>query len=406
MAGAAATVDADLTAPSFVTDPFPAYEAIRAKGQVVYDARGGTWLALGHRAVADLLRRPAFLPVDLRRDVASIADRSRCPMPALDRVLSANLPIDPSPQHAARHRQLARAIDARSVAALEGGIRAWIDDCFDRARRDGGLDLCADVADRLPYVVIARLLGLPDEDAAFLMRSVAGFLVVLDIACPVSAYRSWEAPNRDLLAYLEAHIADRRARPREDGLSRMLAIWDEDGVPDEEAAERFAFVLLSGVETTASFLGLGLRLLVEVPEAVDRLRVEEAPVAPTVEELLRLVSPIQRTIRVASGPLDLGGVAIGEGEKIVALIGAANRDPEVYAEPAAIVPGRAGPAHLAFATGAHTCIGAALARLEGRAAVDGFRRLPRATPVGQALEWWPARIARRMRSYPVVLGHA
>jgi cytochrome P450 len=402
---AGATVEADFTAPLFVSDPFPAYEAMRAAGPVVYDRRGGAWVALGYREVADLLRRPGFVPVDLRRDVASIAARSRTPMPALDRVLSANLPIDPSPRHPARHRQLARAIDPKSVAALEPGIRAWFDACCARALRDGGLDLCADIADRLPYVVIARLLGLPDEDAPFLMRSVAGFLVVLDIACPVSSYRGWEAPSRDLLAYLADHIADRRANPRADGLTRILALWDEDGVPDEEAAERCAFILLSGVETTASFLGLGLRLLVETPEALDRVRPPETPVGGLVEELLRLVSPIQRTIRVASAPLELGGRTIAEGEKIVALIGAANRDPSVFADPAAIDPERSGPAHLAFATGAHTCIGAALARLEGRAAVDGFRALPPASATGAPVEWWPPRISRRMRSYPVVLGH-
>jgi cytochrome P450 len=401
-----APVDADFTAPQFVTDPFPAYEAMRSAGQIVRDPRSGAWVALGYREVADLLRRQAFVAVDLRRDIASIAARSRCPMPSLDRALSANLPIDPSPQHPIKHRQLARAMDPKSIADLEQGVRAWFDACFERARRDGGLDLCTDVADRLPYVVIARLLGLPDEDAPFLLKSVAGFLAVLDIACPVSTYRSWEEPSRDLLAYLEGHIAERRARPRPDGLTRMLALWDESGVSDAEAAERCSFILLSGVETTASFLGLALRMLVEDSGTLERLRPPGAPVAGVVEELLRLVSPIQRTIRVASVPTEIGGVVVATGEKVVALIGAANRDPSVYDNPSDIDPERAGPAHLAFATGAHTCIGAALARLEGRAAVDGFRRLPPASATGSPVEWWPARISRRMRSYPIVFGHA
>ncbi len=235
-----------------------------------------------------------------------------------------------------------------------------------------------------PVTVICELIGIPEADREGfrpLARDLVGVFELNDIA----TLPAINAAAEELLAYFTALAARRRADPRDDLLSDLLAVSDSgDGrLTDAELLHNLTLLLVAGFETTTNLLGNGLQVILQDPAAGDAVRDGSVPPSAFVEEVLRFDSPVQLTSRV-SYDTDLRGVPVSGDTEVVTLLGAGNRDPRRFTNPGRFDPTRPDGGPLSFGGGAHYCIGAALARLEGAVAFPRLlRRFPKISAAGE-----------------------
>jgi cytochrome P450 len=284
-------------------------------------------------------------------------------------------------KHARIRSLIARAFTARRVAGLEPAIAAMTEGLLD-AMADSGADGSAvefmrEFAYRLPVTVICELLGIPQADRDHFRPIARDLTGIFELSDPASL-PAINAAAVELLAYFTGLAAQRRAAPGDDLVSDLLAVSDAaDGrLTDAELLHNLTLLLVAGFETTTNLLGNGLQVVLTQPAIGDAVRAGFVPVAAFVEEALRYDSPVQLTSRVGY-EAKVGGVAVADGDEVMTLLGAGNRDPRRFASPDTFDPLRADGGPLSFGGGAHFCIGAALARLEAAVA---FPRLLRRFP--------------------------
>jgi cytochrome P450 len=278
-----------------------------------------------------------------------------------------------------------------------------LDAMADRGAGRSAVEFMHDFAYLLPVTVICELIGIPEADREGfrpVARDLAGVFEVTDI----DTLPAINAAATELLAYFTALAAERRAAPRDDLLSNLLAVSDSgDGRLDEaELLHNLTLLLVAGFETTTNLLGNGLQIVLRDPPAGEAVRDGSVPASAFVEEVLRYDSPVQLTSRIGYDT-SLGGVAVAEGTGVVTLLGAGNRDPRRFTDPSRFDPARPDGGPLSFGGGAHFCIGAALARLEGAVAFPRLlRRFPKISAAGE-----PARrdrlLLRGFDTLPVTL---
>jgi cytochrome P450 len=274
-------------------------------------------------------------------------------------------------RHTRMRALVSRAFTPRRVAGLEARVRDIAASLLDRIGERGKLDLVADFTAPLPTIVIAELLGVPASDQAwFKEKSTA--VAQFDPARPGGIHPSAETgPAFELASYLSRILEQRRADPRDDLLSALLAAEIEGERLTDKELLGFAFLLLvAGNETTTNLIGNGSLLLDLHPDQRRLLAREPARIATAVEEFLRYDSPVQGLARTTTAPVMLHGVEIPEGVKVLLLFGSANRDPRCIPDADRFDVTRDPNPHLAFGFGAHYCLGANLARLEARVAFE------------------------------------
>jgi cytochrome P450 len=261
----------------------------------------------------------------------------------------------------------------------------------------------ADLGMPLPIIVIAEPLGVPLEDRAQLKRWSDKLVTFLDGTIREGDRRRRERVRRD------ARDMDRPSRaaraPREDLISRLLAAREvEDRLSDDELFGTVVLILVAGHETTTNLIGNGLYTLLRHPAELARLRARPELIATAVEELLRFEGPVALTSRIPTEDIELAGVAIPKDDEVSLGLAAANRDPEVFPEPLRVDLGRSENRHLAFGFGAHFCLGAALARLEGQIALgSAVARFPAMKLASDEIEWKPGIVLRGLTSLQVRL---
>jgi cytochrome P450 len=270
---------------------------------------------------------------------------------------------------------------------MRPAIEAMADELLDAIAGRGAdgsvIEFMQDFAYLLPVTVICELIGIPEGDRAGfrpLARDLSGVFEMLDIA----ALPRINAAAIELLAYFTGLAAERRADPRDDLLSDLLAISDAaDGrLGDAELLHNMTLLLVAGFETTTNLLGNGLQIALDRPLIAAAVGDGSVPGAAFVEEVLRFDSPVQLTSRYGYDT-KLGGVAVSAQADVVTVLGAGNRDPRRFADPQNFNPLRTDGGPLSFGGGAHFCIGAALARLEGAVAFPKlFSRFPEIAAAG------------------------
>ncbi|WP_429216477.1 cytochrome P450 [Kitasatospora sp. MAP12-9] len=273
--------------------------------------------------------------------------------------------------HERLRRPLLGAFGARRVAALSASVEKIADELLDRfadLSSDGGAaDFQALVGYPLPVAVVGELIGVPREDQAqfHLLGQGAGRLLE-----PVRTAADWERADHAVLAlreYFAALLRERRARSTEDLASTLLAQVGsgEAKLTEHELVDLLLLVFVAGFETTAGLLGLSVFALLTHPDQLALLRADPGLLSGAVEESLRWDGPVLMTERLAARPMEVGGVAVPAGGSVTAVLGAGNRDPQRYPDPDAFLVRRPDVRVLSFGAGAHHCLGAALARLEG-----------------------------------------
>ena len=298
--------------------------------------------------------------------------------------------MDP-PRHTRLRAIISKALTPRQVAGLEPQVREIVRELLDATGDE--LDLEAQVAAPLPIRVIAGLLGLPSVDRAQLERwghAIMGLAATV-IGTPeaaVAAGTAFEAANAEMAAYLGELAHEKRARPADDLLTRLVT--SDEQLDELELLRFFQLLLAAGTETTTNLIDNAMVCLLDHPAEMRRLRGAPELVPSMIEEVLRFRCPAQAMFRGTRRAVELNGRTIPEGHLVLALVGAANRDPQQFAEPARFDIARTPNAHVGFGHGIHFCLGAALARLEGRVAFEEM--LARWSEIAYARsEPWPPR---------------
>jgi cytochrome P450 len=360
----------------FREDPYPLYRYLHASAPVQWSDVLDAWTLVRYADVVESLT-----------DVRFSADRTADVDQQLDGFAKSMLVSDP-PDHTRLRALVQKAFTPRMVEQLRPRIGSIVRELIDRiATRGGQFDIITDLAYPLPVVVIAELLGVPPEDRETFRDWSAALAASLDpLVSEEAALRAVQA--RDALhEYLRGIIAERRRAPRSDLISALVAVEEQGEILSEpELVVMCTLLLIAGHETTVNLIGNGMLALIEHPSEYAQLRETPGLIVFAVEELLRFDSPVQLTARITSKPLQLGGQHIEAGQWVLPLLGAATRDPQVFANPEQLDLTRTPNPHLGFGRGIHFCLGAPLARLEGQVAVAAlvqrFRTLDlAATPV-------------------------
>jgi cytochrome P450 len=373
-----------LLEPDGIADPYPLYAALHSRGPVV-PAGAGLVLVPGYDVVNSVLRDPEFGVDDAEVFDRGDPDWRDHPALSAQNLLSLN-----GADHGRIRGLVARAFAHRRVGTLEPVIVRLADGLLDamaeRAAAGGPVDFMAEFGYGLPVAVICELLGVPDWDAGML-RALSGRLTaVLEAEIDDDVLAAGDAAAVTLAEMFTEVIKDRRARPRDDLISDLVAVTDSgDGrLSPPELVQNLVLLVVAGFECSAGLLGNGLRIVLTNPEAGEGLRSGSVAPAAFTEEVLRYEAPVQDTGRRRRHPGQLHGVALDSDDELVLLIGAANRDPRRFTDPDVFRPGRADAGSLSFGAGAHFCLGAALARLEGALAFPRLlRRFPAIAAAGE-----------------------
>ncbi|MFD9699961.1 cytochrome P450 [Lentzea sp. NPDC059081] len=358
-------------------DPHPIYERLRAHGPLTRD--GGIWVTTSHPLANRILRDRRF----------GVRPTGGAHVPGGSLLPESFLEQDP-PDHTRLRRLATPAFSPKKIDEY----RARVEKVADALLTRDEFDLIEDFAAPLPISVISDLLGIPEEDTAEFADY--GALVAASFDSGVTAEMA--NANDKVLALFDRLIAQRRQTPGDDVISSLVAAEAEQRLTAREMLGTLVLLLVAGFETTVNLIGNATRALLDHP-AQWRLFLADPDLAPAVvEETLRWASPVQLTSRIAHERVD----GIGEDEWVTLLIGAANRDPEVYPEPHRFDVMRVHkPEHLAFSSGIHYCLGATLARMEGDVALRALaRRMPDLRQTGPAT-FRDSVVIRGMRSFPV-----
>ena len=373
-----------LGTPEGRADPYPLYAQLHELGEAV-EIGPDNVMVIGYDANNSVLRDPGFRVSDESSFDQGFPAWRENPVfvQAADWILNLN-----GPRHARIRSLMARAFTARRVAGLEPAIArladGLLDAMADRGAGGGTVEFMNDFAYLLPVTVICELIGIPEADREGfrpLARDLVGVFELNDITTLPAINTAAE----ELLAYFTALAAERRAEPRDDLLSDLLAVSDadQDRLTDAELLHNLTLLLVAGFETTTNLLGNGLQIVLQDPPAAEAVRDGSVPPSAFVEEVLRFDSPVQLTSR-AGHDTTVGGLPVSGRTEVVTMLGAGNRDPRRFADPGRFDPARADGGPLSFGGGAHYCIGAALARLEGAVAFPRLlRRFPKISAVGE-----------------------
>jgi len=363
---------ARLLRPAAKADPYPLYADLRRSR--LDRSSLGIWATADHGTAASILRDPRFSPSPVHqpgyRPPAYPDGDPRAGLPVADL-----LTMDP-PDHTRIRRLVSSAFTPRAIAGLEPWIRDLTGRLLDEADAAEGFDLIDALAFPLPIAVICHLLGVPAQDQASFRVWGHDVAATLDPQTAADGESQTRSSELALTAYLRDLVGKRRADPDGSLLSALIAAEEEgDRLSPGELVSTALLLLIAGFETTVNLIGNGTVALLGERTDWQRLGEEPSLVPAAIEELLRYDSPVQMTSRTATEDVDVGGTVIPEGESVIVAIGGANRDPGVFEQPDHLRIGRPNASrHLAFSLGIHHCLGAALARLEGRIAVEELTR--------------------------------
>ena len=385
--------------PEFHANPYPFYRRLREQDPV-HASPLGAWILTRYDDAVMVLRDPRFG----REGMADLLEARL----GYDTDVSHTRDMlfrDP-PDHTRLRGLVSRAFTPRVVEAMRPHIQDIVDGLLDRLEAGHGTDVIEDLAYPLPVTVICEMLGVPIADQNVFKQWSADIARSLDAAIlPADSEvipRGREA--RDALrAYLRSLIATRRKSPRADLLSALIAVEEEGSKLSEgELVSTCALLLIAGHETTVNLIGNGLLALLQHPDQLRALLDNPALIQTAVEELLRYDGPVQRTGRMATADVEIGGKQIPKGSVVVAAIGAANRDPAQFPDPERLDIARRDNRHIAFGFGIHFCLGAPLARIEGQVAIGTLlRRMPALELVSGTPEWRESSVLRGLKTLPV-----
>ncbi len=372
-------------------DPYAVYRRLRDEDPVHWSEGFNGFLLTRHADVYSALRDPRLpsggrlasymdqLPLTVQQEV----------QPLREHYATWLVNLDP-PDHTRLRTLVSKAFTPRVVEGLRGYIEQTSHALMDTARSTGQIEFVGQFAQALPAKVISKMLGVPPQDSPQFERwsQVISDFTGTGRPRPEMALAAQQAVNA-MSQFVKQLTDQRRRQPCDDLLSGLVSVEERgDKLSEHELVGMCVFLLVAGHETTMCLLSNGLLALLQFPEQMQRLRDQPEWMPAAVEEFLRYDSPLQHQVRTAREDLEISGTRIQQGQRVVLLLGAANRDPEQFHEPDRLDIGRTPNHHLAFGLGIHYCIGAPLARLEAQVAFKVLlQRVPNLRLLDPDVRW-------------------
>ena len=365
-----------LLEPDVLASPYPLYRRLREGDPVHWDPYLHAWVVTRYADVATVLQRFVASRTPSPEKLSALGLDHLVPIARV--MVKQMLFLDP-PAHGRIRRIAAAAFTPRRMELLRAHIREIADALIDRVVASGEMDVMAEFANPLPGIVTAEMFGLPRDDHPRLKCWSEDFAEMLgnfqhNPERAANVLRSLE----EMTAYFHEAVVMQSKEPGE-SLVKALATAELDGdrLTEDEVVANLIITMVGGQETSTNLIGNGLLTLLRHPDDLERLREDLSLIPTAIEELLRYESPIQHTARLVPEDLELGGKHLKKDQAVIAVMGAANRDPERFPDPDHLDIARSENRHLAFGSGAHNCFGAPLARIEGQVAFETIlRRLP------------------------------
>jgi cytochrome P450 len=376
-----ASLDGLVGSPAFVANPYPIYARLRRESPVHWVEAWGCWLLTRADDIDATIRdTTGFSSADrVTRVIERMPDWQRR-LPALHENFAVGMAQRDPPDHTRIRGLVSAAFTPRRVEQLRDQIASHVDRFVDAVAPSRRMELIADLAHPLPAIVIAEMAGFPVEDRER-FRDWTNRINAFFFASGVAQPEAGDSANRAIVearAWIAPLLEARRAEPRDDLLS-ALAAAEVDGthLTEAELLSTAITLFLGGHDTTTGLIALGLNALVRHPDQLSYLRDHPERIDAAVEEMLRFDAPFQLNLRFVTHDFEIRGQQLRAGDLIRQALGAANRDPERFTEPDEFRLDRPPSRHLAFGLGPHFCLGASLARLQARIAIDTLlRRLP------------------------------
>ena len=397
----------DLLSDRVVRDPYEYLGALRETAPVHRDETLGAWLVLRYDDVRAAFRDQRLSSDRVtgffaRREAAGTMEEVRATADILTRWI---VFADP-PRHTRLRKLADYAFRPKAVERMRGWITALVDELVDEVGDGGEIDFVEHFARPLPVRVICNLFGVPPEHRADLTRWSDDMLTLLFGAVHLrDRHERAERGFREFSEFLHTIIAERRARPRDDLVTDLIAARERGDVLDEEEIVATCILLLfAGHETTRNLLANGLKAILEYPRAKAALAADPAAMPAAVEEILRYDGPMKGMWRQAAEAIDYGGDRIEPGERVLLMQASANRDPRRFADPDGFDIARPSNRHVGFGYSIHYCLGANIARLEGALGLEAFlRRFPDTSLATDRFEWDRVVLSRSLKRLPVRL---
>ncbi|MCE9526434.1 MAG: cytochrome P450 [Planctomycetales bacterium] len=397
----------NLTSAQFLGNPYVVYEQLRRDLPVCWDERLGFWLVSRYADVHAGLRDHRLSSAQLTEVMGRLPEGEREEARPLKEILTGRLLLTDDPDHRRIRMLMQLAFTPRQVERMRAEIQQTIDELLSPCTASGSFDLIADFSDPLPAHVIAAMLGIPAGDRQLFKKWTDDIYAFMGVSAePISARakRATESAVQ-LRSHLAALFAEARRQPREDLLSAMVAAEGEGArLSETELFANVVGMINAAHETTANLIGNTVLNLLRNPDQWQKLLGEASLCENAIEEGLRYDPPIQMLGRRASVDIELHGVIIPAGQQVALILGAANRDPDQFADPNRFDITRPDIKHVAFGGGPHFCLGAALGRLEGQMALATLiSRFPNLRLTDKPIAWRPYPVFRGLRGLPLLV---
>ncbi|MFT3996424.1 MAG: cytochrome P450 [Asticcacaulis sp.] len=352
--------------PDFARNPYPAYARLRALNAPFYFAPFDIWLFSRFADVQAAALNPLSLrSLDHRMTADEMAAERRAQnwhdMPHHSRFVQVSMLNSDGDVHQRLRKLVFREFTPPQVERLKAGVTAYVSELFDAAGND--FDFINDLAVHVPGLVIGRFLGVPDEDCAQLRVWSEDIVQYFDIDRTDDRKALAERTTKIFYDYLIGLSDERRKRPKDDLISRLIARWDAGELSEDEYISTCMLILMAGHGSTIDAMGNGLTALLRHPAELARLRADLSLMPTAIQEMFRYDAPLPFFHRYASEDMEINGWEIPRGTKIGLLYASANRDPEAFADADRFDAARTPNRHLAFAAGPHFCLGNHLSRM-------------------------------------------
>lgn len=396
----------------FRNNPYETYRRMRAETPVAWGTAPlpgflGFWFLTRYDDVVSVLKDPR-----LGRDRRQVLPPEAFPPVAAEHrpfaeTLASWLSFQDPPEHTRLRSTIARSFTPSMVQPRQMRMAEIANALLDRVRDTDGMDIIDDFAFPYPVTVFAEILGVPPDDAPLFHRWTHQMLAAMDMNRTSASIATGSKAALELHDYFRLLANERRRRPRMDLISSLVVPQAEGSWRSEhELTSMCIFLLIAGCETTRNFLGNSVLSLLRYPKELQTLRAQPEILPTAFEELLRFESPTQMVFCYALEDLEIRGQPIRKGQAVGCGLGAANRDPEQFADPDRLNLKRADNKHVAFGAGRHLCAGAYLARVEGQVALQALlTRLPGLELTCSHPDWDEAIMLRSLRHLPVCWRH-
>lgn len=391
--------------PDVLANPYPLYHRLRTEAPVHWDPFLHAWVVTRYTDVVHVLH---YFSANRTPNPEQLSAMGLSALNPIAEVMVRQMLFMDPPDHTRLRGLASAAFTVRRVERLRSHIQEIMDGLLDQVIAKGRMDLIADFASPAPAIVTAELLGVPVADHDQLKTWSADFAEMLgNFQHNPDRFPKILRSVQDMSSYFRSAMQEQKLHPRDGLVSAMMAASvDGAKLTEDEIIANLIVTMVGGQETTTNLIGNGMLTLLRNPDSLERLRSNPALMPSAIEELLRYESPSQHTARLAPEEVILGGKSIKKRQAVIAVMGAANRDPERFPDPDRLDIERPDNRHVAFGWAAHFCFGAPLARLEGQIALATIlRRLPNLSLDTTApLEWRHNLGLRGLNALPLRFG--